>query len=77
MLGTPAWHALDNGDERKLAAVLDGGQHHALRLELGQAACAQAGKDVAGAADWKAVAQEWADLNEFRAKNPWSRRVAS
>lgn len=77
LLGTPAWCELDDDDERKLAAVLDGGQHHALRLELNQTARAEAGSDVAGAADWKAIAQEAAELAAFRKANPWSKRVAS
>ena len=77
LLGTPAWHELGDDDELKLAAVLDGGQHHALRLELGQTARAEAGKDISGAADWKAIAQEWSELNAVRAANPWAKRVAS
>ncbi len=77
MLGTPAWHALDDDDELKLAAVLDGGQHWALHLELRQLALIEASKYIAGVAEWKAVARELQDLNTFRAANPWARRVAS
>jgi len=77
MLGTPAWFALADDDPRKEAAVLDGGRHWALRLELNQEALAQASKDVAAAVDWKAVAQEWMELANFRRNNPWAKRVAS
>jgi Protein of unknown function (DUF2742) len=57
-LGTPAWCSLAHHDPRKWAALLDGGQHHALRLELNQRARADASRAMSGALDWKAVSQE-------------------
>ena len=77
MVGTPAWCALDDDDDRKIAAVLDGGCHHALRLELNQEALAEASKDISASEDWKAVAQELLQLRAFRQKNTWVKRVAS
>jgi hypothetical protein len=55
MLGTPAWCRTAHGDLRKWAALLDGAQHHALRLELNQEARAEASRAVSGAVDWPAV----------------------
>lgn len=55
--GTPAWCSLAHDDPRKLAAVLDAGQHFSLRVELAQEARAEASRDVANAADWSAVAR--------------------
>jgi hypothetical protein len=75
LLGTPAWCSLDNSDPRKWAAVLDGGQHHALRLETAQEARAEAGRAIAGAADWPAIAREIHELEKFYAARPWLRRV--
>lgn len=77
LLGTPAWCALADDAPSKLAAVLHGGCHHALRLEMTQEACADASKDISAAADWRAVASELSGLAAFRKANPWSRRVAS
>ena len=77
LLGTPAWCALDDTDPAKLAAVLDGGQHFALRLEIEQEASADASQTVSAAADWRGIAQELAQLQSFRANHPWSKRQAS
>lgn len=77
MLGTPAWCALADDDPAKLAAVLDGGCHHALRLELNQEARAEASREVSAAADWRAVAQELIELARFHKAHPWAKRVAS
>lgn len=77
MLGTPAWCALPDDDPAKLAAVLDGGQHHALRLELGQAALADASRAIAAAADWRGIAAEITQRRAFRAANPWAVRQAA
>lgn len=77
LLGTPAWCALADDDPAKLASVLDGGCHHALRLELNQEARAEAAKEIAASADWRAIAQELTELRSFRAANPWSKPVAS
>lgn len=73
-LGTPAWCSLAHDDPRKWVALLDGGQHHALRLELNQRARADASKAISAgvslvdddelsvrtkpATDWKSVGQE-------------------
>jgi hypothetical protein len=57
-LGTPAWCSLAHDDPRKWAAVLDGGRHHALRLELNQEARAEASRAVAGSADWAKIGRE-------------------
>jgi hypothetical protein len=58
MVGTPEWCALESSDPRKLAALYDAAQHHALRVETAQAARAEASRAVAGAADWAAIAIE-------------------
>jgi Protein of unknown function (DUF2742) len=77
MLGTPAWCSLAHDDPRKWAALLDGAQHHALRLEINQEAAAEASKAVSGAADWPHIAREIQQINSFRASRPWAKRVAS
>ena len=77
LLGTPAWCALDDTDPVKLAAVLNGGQHFALRLEIEQEARADASQAVSAAADWRGIAQELAQLQSFRADRPWLKREAS
>lgn len=77
LLGTPAWCDLADDDPAKLAAVLDGGCRHALRLELNQEARAEASKAIAASADWRAIAQELTELRAFRAANPWAERVVS
>lgn len=74
MAGTPAWCALDDYDPRKLAAVLDAGQHHALRVETAQEIHAEASKAVAAATDWRAIAQEMHQLHNWRATRPWAIR---
>lgn len=77
LLGTPSWCALADDDPVKLAAVLDGGCRHALRVELGQEARADASKAVADAVDWRAVANELSALTAWRADRPWARKQAS
>jgi hypothetical protein len=77
MLGTPAWCSLAHDDPRKWAAVLDGAQHHALRLELSQEARAEASKAVSRAVDWPRIAREIQQISNFRASRPWTKRVAS
>lgn len=55
--GTPDWCALDDDDPRKLAAVLYGGVHWALRLDtLGQE-LSQASREIAQSADWAALSR--------------------
>lgn len=75
--GTPAWCALDDDDPRKIAAVLDAGQHHVLRTETAQEELAQASHDVAAAADWPSTAREIHHRNTFHGTRPWMKRIAS
>lgn len=77
MAGTPIWCELADDDPRKLAAVLDAAQHHALRMEVAQEARAEASKSVAGAADWPQVANELTQLRAWRANRPWAKRVTA
>lgn len=56
--GTPSWCELSDGDPRKLLALAEFGQHHALRLELNQEARAEASHAVAASADWPSIARE-------------------
>lgn len=77
MAGTPAWVVLPDNDPRKWAAVLDFGQHHALRVETCQRADCQASHDVSAAADWSAIARYLADERAFYAAKPWLRRKAT
>jgi hypothetical protein len=58
MAGTPAWCALDDTDPRKVAALFDAAQHHALRVETSQEQRAQASRDVSAAPDWAGLADE-------------------
>lgn len=74
--GTPEWAALPDADPRKLAAVLDAGQHHALRVETAQEALAAASRDIAASADWTAVSSEITARKSFFAERPWLRRQA-
>ena len=76
MLGTPAWCSLTHGDPRKWAALLDGAQHWALRVDSCQAARAETSRAISAAADWPAIAREIKDLREFYAARPWLKRVA-
>jgi hypothetical protein len=77
MLGTPAWCSLAHEDPRKWAALLDGAQHHALRLELNQEARAEGSRAVSAAVDWPALGREIRIRAEFYAARPWLRRVVS
>jgi hypothetical protein len=72
-LGTPAWCSLAHDDPRKWAALLDGAQHWALRMD----SCQEASRAVSSAVDWPAVSKEIKDLREFHAGRPWLERVAS
>lgn len=74
MVGTPEWCSLAADDPRKLAALFDAAQHHALRVDLAQEARAEASHAVAGAADWPKIAREQNQHNEFHRARPWSRR---
>jgi len=57
MAGTPAWCSLAHDNPLKWAAVLDAGQHHALRMELAQEARAEAARDIAADDNWTAIAR--------------------
>lgn len=74
MAGTVAWSGLDDDDPRKLAALLDGARHHALRIDAAQEARAEASRAIASAADWLSIGREMHQLSEFRKTHPWTRR---
>lgn len=74
MAGTPAWCSLAHDDPAKWAALLDGAQHHALRVETAQQARADASRDVCAAADWSAIADDVRQREDFYAERPWIRR---
>lgn len=57
MAGTLAWINLPERHPQKIAAILDAAQHWALRVQLAQEALADASKDIADAADWKALSR--------------------
>jgi hypothetical protein len=61
MVGNPAWCALPDDDPRKVAAIYDAAQHHALRVETAQTALAEASRHVSEAADWSRIAREIRD----------------
>jgi len=77
MLGTPAWCSLTHDDPRKWAALLDGAQHWALRLDTCQEALAETSRDISAAVDWPAIGRETRQRNEFYAQRPYLKRVAS
>lgn len=56
--GTPEWVALDDNDERKLAAVIAGGLHWALRIDCLQTESAEASRAVSESADWSEISQQ-------------------
>ena len=56
--GTPAWAALSDGDMRKLLALAIAGEHHVLRVEIGQEHRAQAGEDIQAGECWTEVAHQ-------------------
>ena len=70
-LGTPAWCSLTHEDPRRWAALLDGAQHWALRMDSCQEARCEASRTISGAVDWPAVSQEIA----WREARPWASRV--
>jgi len=75
--GTPEWCALDDKDPRKWAALLDAGQHWALRMETMQQALCELSRDVSAAEDWSTIAQDIRARNELYTEKPWLKRVAS
>jgi hypothetical protein len=77
MAGTPAWCSLDDSDPGKLAALLDGARHWALRVQTCQEAECEASHAISAAADWRAIAQRVKDRADFERRHPWLRRTAS
>ncbi|MDC8973987.1 DUF2742 domain-containing protein [Mycobacterium marinum] len=57
LVGSLPWRELSDDDPAKIAAVLDAGRHHALRIETAQAALAEASQTISAAADWPAIAR--------------------
>jgi hypothetical protein len=76
-LGTPAWCSLTHDDPKKWAALLDGAQHWALRLDSCQEARCEGSRAVSGAVDWPAVSKARRNHDEFYAEKPWLKRVVS
>lgn len=74
MLGSPDWCQLDDRDPVKWAAVLDGGQHWALRLEGWQQADCAASHQIAKADDWAAVSRLVTQHNSYFLARPWIAR---
>lgn len=72
--GTPEWCAMSDGDPRKLLALAVAGEHHVLRVEVAQAAQAEASRAISGAADWPAIARE---IERLRASARLPRRGAA
>ena len=72
--GTPAWCELDDCDPTKLAAVLDYGEHHGLRVETAQVASCEASHDISAGLHWAAVGRRVKDAAEWFAAFPWMRR---
>jgi hypothetical protein len=77
VLGTPAWCSLAHDDPAKWAALLDGAQHWALRLETNQEAMTEASRDVSAAADWSAIASYLRTHAAFYEKRPYLKRAVS
>jgi Protein of unknown function (DUF2742) len=76
-LGTPEWCSLDHDDPRKWAALLDGAQHWALRMDTCQEAECAASREISASADWSAISRRTHDQSEFYTQRPWLKRVAS
>lgn len=66
LVGTLDWQDLPDDDPTKFAAVIDGGQHWALHLEMNQESRAEASKAVAASTDWRAIATEKLQLDGAR-----------
>lgn len=76
MIGSPVWCGLDDRDPIKWAAVLDGGQHWALRVEYLQQVEADASSEISAAENWSAIANAIKGRNEYFAARPWLNRRA-
>jgi Protein of unknown function (DUF2742) len=83
-VGTPAWCALPDNDPRKMAALLDGAQHWALRIDSSQEARCEASRAISATplftnagdpVDWSAISHERLVLNAFFAARPWLKRA--
>ncbi|WP_208859320.1 DUF2742 domain-containing protein [Mycobacterium europaeum] len=74
LAGSPAWGNLADDDPAKLASVLDGGRHDALRNDTISAALAEASKAIARSTDWSAVSRDINHRRHFYAARPWLRR---
>ena len=72
--GTPSWCALPDDDARKQAALLDAGVLWCLERDTEQEQRAEASRAIAGAADWRKVAQYFIQRNDFYAAKPWMKR---
>ena len=77
MAGTRAWFDLDDGDQRKWAAVLDAASHHILRAETAQVAMCEASSTISGAAPWGEIAAGIKNRREFESEHPWAKRRVS
>jgi hypothetical protein len=75
MLGTPVWCSLTHDEPQKWAALLDGAQHWALRVETCQEARCEASRAISAAADWSSTSREMLKLGAFREAHPWAKRV--
>lgn len=56
--GTPAWAELADGDPRKLLSLAVAGEHHVLRVQIGQEQRAQAAEDVWQGENWTDLARQ-------------------
>lgn len=56
LAGTLPWQRLADVDPAKWAAVLDLARYGALHLQLRQESLSEASREIAGAADWSALA---------------------
>ncbi|SUA04719.1 phiRv1 phage protein [Mycolicibacterium fortuitum] len=57
LAGTPEWNQLPDDHPDKLGAVLAGGVHHSLRIDLAQEHRADASREICAAADWTGLAR--------------------
>ena len=65
MAGTLAWQQLPPDHPAKLAALFDYARHHALRVDAGQAALAEASRDISAAADWSVISRNMLQHNSI------------